>query len=281
MKLLGVMQGRLLPKYLRHYQAFPADAWQQEFAIAKGLGLGCIEFILDKVTAANPLLDEKGLEAIKALMEKTGVKVYTICADYFMSSPLFAANKIDREKSLEVLKTLIRNASLIGVTDIVIPCVDGSSMLGNPSLAGQLREALAQAVPLAESLGVNLALETDFPPKPFLELLKNLNAECIKVNYDTGNSASLGYDVRLEMEAYGQYVSTVHIKDRKRSGESVVLGTGDADIELAMSELQKIDFQGHIILQPYRDDQGVKIFKRQLNWFKPILEKYYTCAKTK
>jgi len=271
MRSFGVMQGRLLPKYLGHYQAFPANAWRQEFAIANGLGLGCIEFILDKVSAANPLLDEKGLEEIKALMQKTGVKVYTICADYFMSSPLFAVNKIDRKKSLEVLKTLIRNGKLIGVTDIVIPCVDESSMFRKPSLVELFRETLAQAIPLAGSLGVNLALETDFPPKPFLDLLQSLNSECIKVNYDTGNSASLGYDVRQEMEAYGQYVSTVHIKDRKRSGGSVILGTGDANIDLAMSELQRHNFQGYIILQPYRDDQGVEIFKQQLNWFKAKL----------
>ena len=36
----------------------------------------------------------------------------------------------------------------------------------------------------------------------------------IKVNYDSGNSASLGYDPTDEFAAYGERVGSVHIKDR-------------------------------------------------------------------
>jgi L-ribulose-5-phosphate 3-epimerase len=41
------MKGRLLPKYQGRYQALPVDYWQQEFELAKEIGLDCIEFILD------------------------------------------------------------------------------------------------------------------------------------------------------------------------------------------------------------------------------------------
>ena len=44
---IGVMQGRLLPKYKRRYQAHPLGYWQDEFPKAAELGLDCIEFILD------------------------------------------------------------------------------------------------------------------------------------------------------------------------------------------------------------------------------------------
>lgn len=276
MKALGIMQGRLLPKYKGNYQAFPADTWQKEFLLAEELGLDCIEFILDFASASvNPLLSEKGIAEIKALTQKTNVKVFTICADYFMSSPLFDVDKARRDQSLEVLKTLLHNAKLLGVTDIVIPFVDESSMIKNFSQISVLKETLAQAIFLSESLAINLSLETDLAPGQFLELLHFLNSKCIKVNYDTGNSASWGYDVRKEMAAYGSYVSTVHIKDRKRFGGSVVLGTGDADIGLAMDEFKKQNFQNCFIMQAFRDDEGVEIFKKQLNWFKPLFEKYY------
>ena len=45
--LVGVMQGRLLAKYHGRYQAHPVGYWQQEFEVAKKIGLDCIEFILD------------------------------------------------------------------------------------------------------------------------------------------------------------------------------------------------------------------------------------------
>ena len=62
---IGVMQGRLLPKYLGCYQAHPVDYWQKEFEIAKEIGLDCIEFILDYNDAEqNPLLKTGGVKEI-------------------------------------------------------------------------------------------------------------------------------------------------------------------------------------------------------------------------
>ncbi|MEL0046761.1 MAG: sugar phosphate isomerase/epimerase, partial [Deltaproteobacteria bacterium] len=53
---LGVMQGRLLPKYQGRYQAHPIGYWQDEFPLAAEVGLDCIEFILDYSQAEeNPL----------------------------------------------------------------------------------------------------------------------------------------------------------------------------------------------------------------------------------
>ena len=71
---------------------------------------------------------------------------------------------------------------------------------------------------------INLCLETDLPPKKFLELVNEINHPQIKINYDTGNSASLGYDFYKEFETYGHLVTNIHIKDRKLKGKSVQLG---------------------------------------------------------
>ena len=47
MTKLGVMQGRLLPKYKGRYQAHPVGYWKEEFKLAQEINLDCIEFILD------------------------------------------------------------------------------------------------------------------------------------------------------------------------------------------------------------------------------------------
>ena len=46
-KNIGIMQGRLLPKFMNRYQAHPLGYWKDEFIIAKEIGLSYIEFILD------------------------------------------------------------------------------------------------------------------------------------------------------------------------------------------------------------------------------------------
>ena len=58
---IGIMQGRLLPKYQNRYQAHPIGYWKKEFLIASELGLDSIEFILDyNDSEKNPLKPMKG-----------------------------------------------------------------------------------------------------------------------------------------------------------------------------------------------------------------------------
>ena len=85
---IGVMQGRLLPKYQGRYRAHPVGYWKKEFSIAKSYDLDCIEFILDfNDYKNNPLLLASGVSEISEVVFNTGVEVKTICADYYMDLP--------------------------------------------------------------------------------------------------------------------------------------------------------------------------------------------------
>ncbi len=272
---IGVMQGRLLPKYKGRYQAHPVGYWQEEFLLAEELGLGCIEFILDYNDAhINPLLTPEGRQEIFHLSSQTGVRVLSICADYFMEAPLHSKDARVAKQSFEILNQLLTAATELGVRDIVIPCVDQSSVQ-DESKRQRFQKKLSEIIPKAEESGVNLALETDLNPSLFGALLKNFRSDRVAVNYDTGNSAALGYDPKEEFKAYGHKLTDIHIKDRKLSGGSVVLGSGDWDYNLFFLELKKINFNGHFIMQAYRDDEGLKIFKEQLAWLKEKIAHLY------
>jgi len=269
---LGVMQGRLLPKYQGRYQAHPVGYWQEEFEIAKKLNLDLIEFILDYTEPEkNPLLNSGGPEEILHLIQKTGVKVKTICADYFMEAPFHSLDKKIFEKSSEVLIKLIEHAAKIGVTDIIIPCVDQSSFNNDPLLMDLFIKRISKALKHAEKLKINLSLETDLNPKFFLHLLHQFNSPSIKVNYDIGNSAALGYNCEEELSSYGNMISDIHIKDRVLGGKSVMLGTGEADFRKFFNILKNTNYQGPFIMQAFRDEEGVEVFKKQLNWIRTYL----------
>jgi L-ribulose-5-phosphate 3-epimerase len=246
---IGIMQGRLVPRYLDRYQAFPVGYWQAEFHIAKSLGFSSIEFILDHGTEQqNPLMNAAGLTQIQTLISETGVAVRSICADYFMEAPLHSPHK---ESSQAVLKTLIANARQIGVKDIVIPCVDQSSLKSEANIT-QFIQALQPLLPDAEAAGIFINLETDLAPIPFKALIAALNSPVIRVNYDTGNSASLGYNPTEEFSAYGHLISDLHIKDRVLGGGSVSIGTGDVDFVQIVRLLKEIGHTGTVILQASR-----------------------------
>jgi L-ribulose-5-phosphate 3-epimerase UlaE len=263
----GIMQGRLMPKHNNRYQAHPLGYWQGEFILAKELGLDLIEFIFDyNDYKLNPLMSLSGIKNIQKVISETGVNVKTICADYYMEAPIHSANISVSKKSLEVLKELIKNSSLLGVTDIILPCVDHSRLIDS-SDRERLITHLKSLNDFLNDYKINISLETDLNPSDFFELIKAVNSPFIKINYDTGNSASFGYNLSEEFNAYGKYISDIHIKDRLLNGGSVFFGEGNADFDLFFVELKKLNYCGPIIFQLYRDDEGVEIFKKQFELF--------------
>ena len=110
---------------------------------------------------------------------------------------------------------------------------------------------------------INISLETDLDSSEFVELIKAVNSPFIKINYDTGNSASLGYNLSEEFNAYGEFISDIHIKDRLVNGGSVFFGTGDFNYHEFVKCFNTINYNGPIIMQVFRDDEGLEIFKKQ------------------
>lgn len=270
------MQGRLVPKYKGRYQAHPVGYWQDEFPKAASLGLDCIEFILDLEGAEeNPLLRPDGTDQILRFTDATGVEVRTICADYFMEAPLHHPDENIAMRSQEILRRLIHQGQRLGLSDIVIPCVDQSSMRDGVAM-DRFVNRLSPIVEKAEEAKINLSLETDLPPCPFAELLSRFDSRRVTVNYDTGNSAALGYDPVEELAYYGGRISDVHIKDRVLGGDSVVLGTGDTRFERFFEALRPLRYKGPFILQTYRDDKGIEVFRQQLKWVLPQLSPWLT-----
>jgi L-ribulose-5-phosphate 3-epimerase len=207
----------------------------------------------------------KGIGEIELISEQTGVKVQTICADYLMEAPLHSEIRPIAEQSSRVIKKLLKHSALLGVTDIVIPCVDQSSLTG----AGKIECFLDNLTPLlhlADKYAINLSLETDLDPQAFVKLLDCFDSNRVTVNYDIGNSAALGYDPIEELDAYGEKITDIHIKDRKLGGGPVILGTGDANFDRFFDKLKEFDYQGPFIMQAYRDNEGLSIFKKQLKW---------------
>jgi len=270
----GVMQGRLLSKYRGRYQAHPVGYWQEEFSRAAALDLDCIEFILDFDEAeANPLLRADGLDEILQITNDAGVKVLTVCADYFMEAPLHHSNAVTASRSQAILRRLLHSGKVLGLTDIVIPCVDQSS-ISDQDAQDRFVQRMLPLLDQAEAASINLALETDLPPQSFAALMDRLDSTRVTVNYDTGNSAALGFDPVEEIACYGERISDIHIKDRVIGGESVVLGTGNTQFDRFFEALRPLGYQGPFIMQAFRDDEGLTIFRNQTDWIrKQFLEK--------
>jgi L-ribulose-5-phosphate 3-epimerase len=258
-RVLGIMQGRLVPPVEGRFQAFPRGQWAAEFAHAAAAGLGAIEWIYDAYgVGANPMETDAGIAELVEHSQAHGVAVRSVCADYFMDFPFVLATDAERAERIAQLEWLIGQAHRVGVTRIVLPFVDQSAIRDAGDREAVI-ETLQRALPAAQTAGIELHLETSLPPLEFAALLARIPHPLVKVNYDSGNSSSLGYPPEEEFAAYGDRVGSVHIKDRVLHGGTVPLGEGDADLDAVFAGLRQSRYGGDFILQVARGVPGDEV----------------------
>jgi hexulose-6-phosphate isomerase len=256
---LGIMQGRMVPPTDNRIQCFPCERWADEFELAAQAGLDCIEWIYDLYGAdVNPLATDSGLEKLRELSLQHKVKVLSICADYFMDKPLVRASQVELEDRLRTFHWLLERGRLIGINRMVIPFVD-ASRIDTQEEFDEVVSLLKRILEETRKTGIEIHLETSLNPTRFAELLSRLPDPRLKVNYDSGNSSSLGYAPREEFAAYGERVGSVHIKDRLLGASTVPLGTGDADFAALAEGLRKVAYKGDFILQVARGTSGDEV----------------------
>ncbi len=268
---IGIMSGRLSEKTDEQIQLFPTHTWKDEFEKASKCGFELIEWIFD-IVPNNPVMNNRQIKEIGFLSKEFGVGINSICADYFMKEKLFSVSKSEIEKNLEILENLIYNCHELGIKILEIPLVDNSSLKTDQD-KNEIFENLEKILPVAEKNYVELTLETDLPPELFKDLINSFNHPNIKVNYDTGNSTSLGYDIQEELKSIGTWISNIHIKDRKRHGNTVPLGSGDTNFEMFFSELQKINYKGDFIIQGAREEPEISPEETCIKYLK-FVKKY-------
>jgi hexulose-6-phosphate isomerase len=269
---IGIMQGRLSPRIDGKIQAYPANSWQKEFEIAQQIGYAAIEWIVENPVESNALMTTSGKTEIKKVISSTGVRIDYVCADIFMQQPLVRMTEEIKSQNKDYLLEILKNAKEVGALGVEIPFVDNSSIKNNNEKQ-EFIDAMQDAFKLAKDLDIKISLETDLSPIAFKELLEQIGLDFVQANYDIGNSASLGFDPKEELDAYGQRILNVHVKDRKLGGTTVPLGTGNADINLVIQKLQEFGYSGGLTMQAARGENDVETAKEQLYYVRNLLNK--------
>ena len=115
-------------------------------------------------------------------------------------------------------------------------------------------EAISQLVPVAEKLGVAIAVENVWnkfllSPLEMREFIDNFNTSQVGVYFDVGNVLLTGYPDQW-IRILGPRIKRVHIKDFKLSvGNAdgfVDLLDGDVDFEAVKQALSEINYDGYV-----------------------------------
>ena len=99
--------------------------------------------------------------------------------------------------------------------------------------------------------------------------IAELPSELFGINYDIGNSASLGYDFYEEFDSYFERIIHIHIKI-EFNGTTVPLGEGNANLD-CFKILRKEKYEGNFSMQTARDPSG-KHVQAMLRYIKIVDE---------
>jgi L-ribulose-5-phosphate 3-epimerase len=271
---IGFIQGRLSSITNNRIQQFPWDTWQNEFTIASNNDINLIEWTIDTFKFyLNPLINLNQWEEINTIASKNNILIPSVTCDYFMENPPW---KSDIELLKNGIIAIFRGMKNISAKILVVPLVDNSSLLDS-SNADTVKNFFTDLIPEMIQNNIQIAFECDLNPEELLHFISEFDMNYFGINYDIGNSASLGFDPNKEFEAFGARITNVHVKDRKLNGPTVPLGEGAADFQRIFGLLHQVNYQGNFILQTARSKEGKDA--EVLVKYKKLVEEWWRAAK--
>tara|TARA_B100001123_G_C15090089_1_gene939256 strand:+ start:173 stop:1006 length:834 start_codon:yes stop_codon:yes gene_type:complete len=272
---IGIMQGRLSSPIDDRIQSFPINSWENEFRLAKDIGFELIEWVLDENIKDNPILNKKDFSKINEIKMETGIEVNSICCDYFMKNSLSKNSESFNKKNLEVFNFLIEESCPLNCIKIIDLPLVGKESLKKKQISDDYKNLLLKEEKKIIDNNLMIALETDLGPNDLKDFLKNFNKKAVSVNYDMGNSAFWKFEAKQEFLCYGKTISNVHIKDCTPKDYTVQLGDGNVDFNEVFFLLKENNYKADFILQAARGNDDFQIAKKQFQFAKKYVSKYF------
>jgi len=265
--MIGIMQGRLSPPIDQKIQAFPNKFWKAEFFIAEALGFDCIEWTLDfEDIYLNPIICNP--KVVLEIKNSTNVDIPSLTYDVAMQNPL-VVDKLEVVSQTTLLALVLKKIREVGVNILVLPLIDGSSVEDRrcQDIYVEILQTIANR---SLDYDLKIAIESDFNPEKLKNFISEIDSPFVGINYDTGNSASNGFQFEKEMSFLKSNIFNVHIKDRIFQGTTVPLGQGNSPLKTQFEFFKNNLPDVNLILQTARSAEGddVGVAKKYLQFLK-------------
>ncbi|MEI6466266.1 MAG: sugar phosphate isomerase/epimerase family protein [Verrucomicrobiota bacterium] len=202
---------------------------------------------------------------VLAARDATGLVIASVNVATNWVRPLSDANPTVRAAGLEGLRQALRDAKAYGATSVLlVPAVVNKETSYAEAYTRSTAE-IAKAVPLAESLGVAIAVENVWnqfllSPLEAVQYVDAFKSPFVRWHFDVGNCVQHGWPEHW-IRALGPRIAKVHVKEfsRKqaaergpRAGFNCELMTGDSDWPAVMQAIDATGYQGWMITEQRR-----------------------------
>ena len=193
-------------------------------------------------------------EVVKAL-EETGLKAASVCCSTHWGKPVTSPDSAVREAGVEGLKQALRDAKRYGATSVLFVPGVVNKQVSYAEAWTRSQEAIRKVVPLAEELGVRIALENVWnnfllSPLEAARYVDELRSSMVGWHFDCGNILNYGWPEQW-IRILGKRIAKIHIKEFSRkkadkegrgAGFNVKLLEGDNDWPSIMKALDEIGY---------------------------------------
>jgi hexulose-6-phosphate isomerase len=190
-------------------------------------------------------------EEMLAASRKSGLRIHSVMNAEHWRSPLSSADPAVVEKSLEGMRTSLRNAKFWGAdTVLLVPAVVNAE-IGYAQAWERSQREIRKLIPLAAELKVIIGIEEVWnkfllSPLEFARYVDDFQSPWIRAYFDVGNVAITGYPQDW-IRILGKRIVKLHIKDfsfKKRVAEFTPLLEGEIDFKAVHAALAEIGYQG-------------------------------------
>jgi len=195
-------------------------------------------------------------EVMKAL-EETGLKAASVCCSTHWDQTLSDPNPATREKGLEGLKQALRDARRYGASSVLLVPAVVNKQVSYADAYARSQAEIRKALPLAEELGVKIAIENVWnqfllSPLEAARYVDEFNSPWIGWHFDVGNVITFGWPEQW-IRILNKRILKLHIKEfsrKKRDAEGLGKGfdveflKGDNDWPAIMKALDEIGYNG-------------------------------------
>ncbi|MDC6451922.1 sugar phosphate isomerase/epimerase, partial [Alphaproteobacteria bacterium] len=254
----GMVQGRLTQSPPGCLQWFPQEKWQAEFNVASSIGIDYIELIAEvQHNAENPIWKDSGIEEIKKLVKVNGLTLHALCNDYIVEHQFLLDDVIQQNI------TLINQGKKLGVEKYIMPFFESSELTKENML--DYIEPIKRVAKVADDKNILVCLETILTGEELIELLNLIDKPNVKAVYDTGNRVAFGHDLPGDIRLLSDNIAHVHIKDKNKHNENVLLGTGLVDFKSVFYALDDIKYEGPYTFETTRGTNPINTAKYNIN----------------
>jgi hexulose-6-phosphate isomerase len=229
----GVLLG-MLPKQL---------SYADRLKMARDVGFEAIQ--------AYTVTNQSEAEEIKKAAEDAKIRIDSVMNEGHWEWPLSSNDPALLAKSLDVMRTSLHNAKLWGAGYVLLVPAVVNPQTSYRDAWTRSQEQIRKLIPLAEELGVVIAVEEVWnkfllSPLEFAAYIDQFNSPWVKARLEVGNVVLYGYPQDW-IRTLGKRIVELHLKDFKRGEDCykwVNLGEGDVDWAEVRKALAEIGYSG-------------------------------------